>query len=324
MMVATALVAAIGCAKRASPPAEPMSFETPDLAGSALIAALDRNDRRELVSLLGPVTERALASGDEVADRNLRQAFIARYRARHIWVAGGPNDLVLQVGADAWPVPIPLVREQGRWRFDGLAGARELVLRRIGANELHTIDVMRGFVAAQIEYAQSAHDGNGPGIYAAQLRSHAGMEDGLYWRPAPGKPRSPAGPLLAAASAEGYASTEGERAPYHGYLFKLLLAQGPHARGGARDYIEGGKLTGGFGLIGWPVTYGESGVMTFIVNHTGVVWQRDLGSDTTERVAAIRSFDPDDAWIPIARENEGALTDRAQSSDERARISSAP
>jgi DUF2950 family protein len=216
------------------------------------------------------------------------------------------DDVVLQAGPDNWPLPIPLVRKAGRWQFDGAAGAHELVLRRIGANELHTIDVMRGFVEAQRDYAATSHDGAPAGIYAQRLRSQPGKQDGLYWNVHEGEPPSPAGPMLAAAAVEGYSVKEGANQPYHGYLYRMLFAQGPHANGGAQDYRVNGRLVSGFGLIAWPVEYGTSGVMTFIVNQDGVVWQRDLGVDTARFAQAIRDVNPDRAWTPLAPEHLAA------------------
>jgi Protein of unknown function (DUF2950) len=275
------------------------TFATPDEAVAALIAAGD--DNQALQRLLGPGTKELLSSGDPVADRRAREAFRERYQAYHELVAGSPNDLVLLVGEDRWPLPVPLVRRDGRWSWDGAAGARELVTRRIGANELRTIDVMRGFVEAERDYAAEGHDGGKPGVYAQKLRSSPGKHDGLYWEvSAAGRP-SPAGPLLAAANSEGYAGG-GADAPYHGYLFKILTSQGPEANGGARSYIADGKLTGGFALLGYPVSYRVSGVMTFLVNQDGVVWQRDLGPDTATAAAAITQFNPDNSWTPLAPE----------------------
>jgi DUF2950 family protein len=275
------------------------SFATPDEAVEALVAAADRHDVTELRRLLGPGTDEALSSGDPIADRAARDAFVGRYRTKHQLVAGSPDVLVLQVDDDDWPVPFPLVRDAGRWRFDGLAGVDEIVLRRIGANELRTIDVMRGFVAAQEDYAAEGHDGAAAGIYAQKLRSAPGKHDGLYWEAAPGAPESPAGPLLAAAGVEGYTSV---REPYHGYVYKLLTAQGPAAPDGARSYLVDGKLTGGFAVLAYPDEYGVSGVTTFMADHDGVVWQRDLGDETAQAASAIDTFDPSSAWTPIAPE----------------------
>ena len=306
VMLAMGLLA--GCAKpagnsatAAQGPPQP-TFATPEDAVSALIAAGEKQDLQELQALLGPGTAELVSSGDPVADRSAREAFLSRYSAYHELVAGGPNDLVLLVGEDRWPLPIPLVGNSGRWYWDGAAGSREVLVRRIGANELRTIDVMQGFVAAERDYAAGGHDGSPAGVYAVKLRSGAGKQDGLYWEAASGEPQSPAGPLLAAASAEGYAANSGGTRPYHGYLFRLLSSQGPEASGGARDYLVNGKLTAGFALLAYPNAYGTSGVMSFMVNQDGVVWQRDLGPDTAAAAAAITQFNPDNSWTPISPE----------------------
>jgi hypothetical protein len=278
------------------------AFGTPEEAVDALVGAAASNDVTALQRLFGPGTEDLLSSGDDIADRAAREAFVTRYREGHELVAGGPNDIVLLVGEDDWPLPIPLVREAGRWQFDGAAGLEEGLLRRIGANELRAIDVMYGYVAAQEEYASAPRDGAAPGAYAQKLRSDPGTQNGLYWETEPGAPQSPAGPFLANATAEGYAPTASAPVPYHGYVFRTLLAQGPAANGGPREYIVDGAQTGGFAALAYPATYGASGVMTFIVNQDGVVWQRDFGDDTTAAATAITQFDPDDAWTPIAPE----------------------
>jgi hypothetical protein len=305
--VAILVVTLSSCSKQSPRPAEHASFDTPDAAADALVAALEQGDPAGLRKLLGPETDALISSGDDVADRNARDAFVARFKSAHQWVAGGPDDLVLLVGEDGWPLPIPLIRTEGRWHFDGAAGADELISRRIGANELRVIDVMRGFVAAQSEYASAGHDGRPTGLYARQLRSDPGRRNGLYWEAKEDEPRSPAGPLLAAASAEGYSADGAKRQPYHGYLFRLLFAQGPDAAGGARDYVAEGQLSGGVALLAWPVEYGRSGVMTFMVNQDGIVWQKDLGEETSKVAGEVREFNPDSSWIPIAPEEGLAL-----------------
>jgi hypothetical protein len=291
-----------GCAKHeAAQTTAALSFDTPDAAVDALIDALEKHDKGDLQRVLGLKNNDLVDSGDAVADSSAREAFLEKYRSHHELVAGGPNDMVLQVGEDDWPLPIPLVRDNGRWRFDGEAGADELIFRRIGRNELRTIDVMRGFVDAQNEYASAGHDGAPAGVYAQRVRSSAGKHDGLYWEVPAGETPSPAGPFLAAAADEGYTAGSA-RQSYHGYVYRMLLAQGPNANGGAREYIANGKLTGGFALLAYPDDYGNSGVMTFMVDQDGVVWQRDLGEDTAKLAAAIQSFDPDETWVPIAPE----------------------
>ena len=292
------------CARQETDDPNQLSFSTPHSAVAALAAALETRDLVAMRRLLGPETEGLVSSGDTARDRSDREGFLARYRARHEIVAGGPDDAMLQVGDDEWPLPVPLLRRNGRWRFDGDAAVNELLARRIGANELRTIDVMRGFVDAQQEYAAVGHDGDAPGIYARVLRSDPGRQNGLYWEVSAGEAPSPAGPFLAAASAEGYkasASANGP-APYHGYVYRMLFSQGPAADGGAREYVADGKLTGGFSLLAYPAEYGETGVMTFMVNQDGLVWQRNLGPKTGEVAAAITQFDPDSSWTPIPRD----------------------
>ena len=278
------------------------SFATPDEAVAALVAAGERADTTALQAMLGPDTAGLLSSGDPVQDQKEREGFLKRYAAYHELVAGDPDNLVLLVGEDRWPLPIPLVRKSGRWYWDGAAGARELVVRRIGANELRTIDVMHGFVAAENDYAASAHDGTPGGVYTRKLVSSPGKHDGLYWESPPGQPQSPAGPGLAAANAEGYAVTGTLANPYHGYLFRILTSQGAEADGGARDYLVDGKLSQGVALLAYPSAYGVSGEMTFMANQDGVVWQRDLGADTAQAAAAITQFNPDSSWTPLAPE----------------------
>jgi hypothetical protein len=300
------MLASVGCARRETDDANQLSFSSPDSATAALVAALEKHDVVTLRRLLGPETEGLLGTGDTASDRRDREAFLARYRARHQLVAGGPDDVILQVGEDQWPLPVPLLRRNGRWHFDGDAAAHELLARRIGANELRTIDVMRGFVDAQQEYASVGHDGAPPGVYARVLRSDPGRQNGLYWQVSAGQAPSPAGPFLAAAAAEGYkasASANGA-APYHGYVYRMLFSQGPAAEGGAREYVVDGKLMGGFALLAYPAEYGETGIQSFMVSQDGLVWQRDLGEKTAEAAAGIKSFNPDSNWTPIPRDGE--------------------
>jgi len=302
LCVATVLVLA-GCSEQQQGQSSESSltFAKPEEAVDALAAAAEKHDVAELGKLFGHGTADLLSSGDEVEDRAAREGFLKRFKEKHDLVSGGPNDLMLQVGADDWPLPIPLVKENGRWHFDGAAGAEKIIRQRIGGNELHTIDVMHGYVAAQEEYASKGHDGAPKGIFAQKLRSDPGKQNGLYWEVAPGQPESPAGPFLAGASAEGYGA-KGPQAPYHGYVYRPLLSQGEAATGGARDYVVNGKLTKGFAVIAYPADYGASGIMTFIVNQDGLVWQKDLGDETATAAAAIDKFNPDSTWTPIPPE----------------------
>lgn len=303
VIIASVLVVMYGCAKREPTTESAPHFSTPEQAVSALVDALEHNDIEAVERLFGPDMKGLLSSGDDVADRLARERFLSRYREKNQLVAGGPNDLVLQVGEDAWPLPIPMVRTDGYWSFDGGAGAEELVLRRIGRNELRAIQVMRGYVEAQQEYASTSRDGAPGGIYAQRVSSSPGKHDGLYWPTAIDEPPSPLGPLVAAATQEGYSAAEPAGRPYHGYRYRMLFAQGPEAPGGAREYIMDGQLKEGFALLAYPEKYGVSGIMTFMINQDGIVWQRDLGAETSKLATAMRTFSPDRGWIPIPQES---------------------
>jgi hypothetical protein len=305
--VVLAMAVATGCARK---PEAQTSFATADEAVTALIAALEKNDVATLGSLLGPDSEDLISSGDAVADKVGRDSFVASYREKHELVADGDDRRVLQVGASQWPLPIPVVRRDGRWYLDGAAGADEIIYRRVGANELGAIATVRGAVAAQEDYAAVAHDGNPPGVYAQKLVSDPGRQNGLYWPAAEGEAPSPAGPFVANAAEEGYRSgRNGERLPYHGYYYRLLYGQGAAASGGVMNYFQDGLLVGGFALVAWPADYGASGVQTFTVNQDGVVYQKDLGEDTATAVEAIQDFNPDGSWTKVAEETASDETD---------------
>jgi hypothetical protein len=275
------------------------SFATPEAALEALVAAVEKNDLATLQRILGPGAEGVLDSGDPVQDKTDRADFLTAYRARHALVEDGPDQRTVTVGENDWPMPIPIMRKDGKWYFDGEAGADEVVYRRIGENELGAIAVCRGFVSAQTEYASEGRDGDPAGIYALKLISDEGMHNGLYWPAAEGEEESPAGPFVASAASEGY-RRGASRTPYHGYYYRLLYRQGPNANGGAREYFKDGLLTEGFALVAWPADYEVSGVMTFIVNQDGVVFQKDLGEKTESAVVAIEAFDPDSSWTAVA------------------------
>jgi hypothetical protein len=302
LVLAVALLA--GCAPK---PETHTSFATPEEAVTALIAALEKNDLAGLGPLLGPGSEEMISSGDAVADKSGRESFVVSYREKHELVADGDSKRVLQVGEKQWPLPVPVVKRDGRWYLDGADGADEIIYRRVGANELGAIAVCRGAVAAQEDYATVAHDGNPAGVYAQKLVSYRGMENGLYWPTAAGEAPSPAGPFVANAAEEGYRSgVNGERLPYHGYYYRLLYGQGAAASGGARNYFRDGLLVDGFALVAWPADYGASGVKTFIVNQDAVVFEKDLGDDTATAVEAIQDFDPDGSWTKVEEAGEEA------------------
>jgi hypothetical protein len=281
---------------RAEPP---RTFDTPEEAVTALIAALEKNNVPALESLLGSGNEELLSSGDDVADANARAEFIDEYNTKHSLQPDGDDSLNLVVGEQDWPLPIPIVKADGKWYLDGAAGADEIVYRRIGHNELGAIAVCRGFIDAQMDYAAMEHDGNEAGIFAAKLRSDPGQQNGLYWPTAEDEPPSPAGEAVARAAAEGYKAVTGKRTPYHGYYYRMLFAQGPHATGGSREYFVDGLLTQGVALLAWPADYEASGVMSFMVNQDGVVYQKDLGEDTASVAESIEEFDPDSSWTIV-------------------------
>ena len=277
------------------------TFKSPQDAIDALVAAIKSDKTDELVSILGPEGQKLASSGDPVVDEAARTRFTTAYDEGHNLKQEGDARAVLIVGKDDFPFPIPLVAKEGAWRFDTAAGAEEILNRRIGEDELATIEVMRAYVDAQREYAEADRDGKGD-RYARKFVSSEGKKDGLYWPAAAGEPDSPLGPLIGNARAEGYAARSGHPGPYHGYLFKILTAQGDKAAGGARDYIVNGRMIGGFALVAAPAEYGNSGVMTFVVNHDGVVFQKDLGSDTSDLVAEMTTFNPDATWSEVKSE----------------------
>jgi hypothetical protein len=270
-------------------------FASPEAAVRALgEAARHRDATARMVAVLGPEAEEIVSSGDPVADAAALERFTtALAQKSRIERAEDGTMAVLHVGRDDWPLPIPLVRDGDQWRFDTAAGKEELLNRRIGRNELVAISVSRAYVDAQKQFAARF------GAYAEKLRSTPGQKDGLYWE-ASGGDESPLGPLIATATAEGYAHADPGAAPspYHGYFFRPLTAQGPNAPGGASSYVRDGKMTGGFALIAWPAEHGSSGIMTFIVNEQGVVFQKDLGAGTSEAVKGITAYDPDESWEP--------------------------
>lgn len=275
------------------------AFKTPEEAASALVSAAKANDKKALVTVLGPDGEDIVSSGDEVADAETRQKFIAAYDAKHRVAQEGGDKAIIIVGQDDFPLPIPLLRKDGEWRFDTAAGRDEILFRRVGKNELDAIRACLAYVDAQNEYAEKDRTGAGVNTYAQRIVSRPGKKDGLYWRSAQGEEESPLGDLIAQATRRGYRVGEG-RTPYLGYYFKVLTKQGAAASGGELDYVVDGKMVGGFALVAYPAEYRNSGVMTFVVNHSGVVFQKDLGPNTAKVAERMRSFNPDQTWQKVA------------------------
>ncbi len=275
-------------------------FASPDAAVSALVAADKADDMKALSSILGPDADQLLSSGDPVADKNARDDFARRYNEMHRLEYDDQGRVILYVGANNWPTPIPLVKKSGGWVFDTAAGKDELLYRRIGRNELFTIKVLEDLADAQSEYASDAHDGESAGQFARKILSDTGKHDGLYWEAAEGQPESPIGPLVATAAAEGYKKdTGGNPVPFHGYFYKVLTKQGRNAPGGAKNYLVDGKMTNGFAFLAYPADYRNSGVMTFMINQDGVIVQKDLGPDTVKSASAIAGYNPDKTWQEV-------------------------
>jgi hypothetical protein len=308
ILVLAGVVASIsGC----GPTSHQKDFASAEEAARALVGAARAGDVSTLVELLGPEAEPMVDSGDPVQDRNARVRFVHSFDAHHSFLKGEEGMQTLQVGEDKWPFPYPLVENEGRWHFDSTAGVQEIINRRIGANELSTIQSCLAFVDAQREYYVRNPERDRLMTYAKLLVSSPGKKDGLYWPTAANEPQSPLGERFAQARSEGYFSEGPARGqPFRGYIYRLLTAQGPNAPGGAYDYLVGDKLFGGFALIAFPADYGSSGVMTFIVNHDGVVYSKDLGSETSKAALAVESFDPDPTW-----KREAAIEVRMRTSD---------
>jgi len=299
MICALALLVAVmfqGTALAAQP--KQKTFGTPEATVEALVKALRDHNEKELVALFGPGSETLISSGDKVDDRERREEFVRLYGEANRLEPVGDNKLIVHVGKNDWPFPIPIVKTGGSWRFDTKQGKEEILHRRIGENELDTIQTCLAIVDAQREYAALDRDGDGLLAYAQKFESTKGKTDGLYWNVTPGEKPSPLGPLVAKARGEGYVKGENP-APYNGYIYRILTAQGKDARGGAYSYLVKGKMVGGFAIVAYPATYAVSGVKTFIVNHAGVVYQKDLGPKTGKLAKTMKLFDPDKTWEKV-------------------------
>jgi hypothetical protein len=271
-------------------------FDSPDDAAKAVMQGLKTNNVAELKAIFGPAAETDMSSGDPVSDRNDRETMALAMERTLEWNKLDSGRMELIVGDEKWPFPVPLAKVRGGWQFDADAGVDELLSRRIGRNELRVIDLCRDYVAMQKAYASRPRDGKVAGLYAQAFLSAPGRQDGLYWEVGPEETPSPLNDVVERASAEGYGDPS---TPTWGYRFRVLTAQGPDAKGGARSYIVDGEMSGGFGLIAYPTEYGHSGIMTFIVNQDGVVYQADLGADTEKSVSGLTAFNPEGGWSEV-------------------------
>lgn len=292
---ATGMLAAATSAQAAAS-GGPTSFASPEQAAEALIGAAQKGRKGDLLKILGPGGNKIVSSGDPVADAQAKEQFAAAAQESEKVEKQGDDRAILIVGKDDWPLPIPIVKRGDHWIFDAKAGEQEILNRRIGANELDAIEVCRAYVDAQTDYATKDRNNDGFIEYAQKFVSSPGKHDGLYWPSGAGEEESPIGELMASARAEGYGKSREKPSPYHGYYYRILKAQGDNAPGGAEDYVVKGHMVGGFGLVAFPAQYGVSGIMTFIVNHDGNVYQRDLGPDTAAIAEKMTLYDPDKSW----------------------------
>jgi hypothetical protein len=273
------------------------TYASPGDAVLALYNAAKIDNSQAMDVIFGKNANAILHTGDEVADKNLVANFVKRYDQMRRVVIGSNGNATLYVGAENWPMPIPIVKNSsGQWYFDTESGMKEILYRRIGTNENDAIDTLHMLVEAQHEYAAQGHDGSKAGMYAVKFISDSGKQNGLYWKADDNQSPSPIGPQVADASSEGYNLQQGKATPFHGYYFRILAKQGPGAKGGARDYLVNGQMAKGFAYVAYPAEYRNSGVMTFIVNQDGVVYEKDLGADTAKVAAEMTEFNPDKTW----------------------------
>jgi Protein of unknown function (DUF2950) len=299
--IAYALTAALSCAACSRSTPQQRTFRAPEDAVRALTETTKAGNVDELVAIFGADGKELVASSDPATARKNREVFTAAMAERWRLEDQGSGGKVLVIGNEDWPFPVPLVKDGNDWRFDTAAGKEEVLTRRIGRNELAVIQVCRTYVNAQRIYAHYGHDGKPAGLYAKTFASDQGKQNGLYWPASHGQKRSPLGDLVAQAAAEGRSVGGGsaQSSPFYGYYFKILTAQGPAATGGAKDYISNGELSGGFALVAWPAQYDVTGIMTFIVNHDGVLHEQALGPDTDKVARTMTAYNPDASWSPV-------------------------
>jgi len=276
------------------------TFASPGAAVLALYNAAKNHDDQAAAAIFGSNSNDILHTGDAVADKNMATEFVTRYDKMHRVVLEQDGNATLYIGAENWPFPIPMVKNSsGAWYFDTEAGKKEILYRRVGRNENDAIDILHSLVDAQMDYASTPHDGGAAGQYALKFISDDGKQNGLYWKTTDSEDPSPIGPLLVSAAGEGYAMKQGQPAPYHGYYYRMLTKQGAAAKGGAKDYVVNGQMTKGFAFVAYPAEYRNSGVMTFIVNQDGLVYEKDLGADTAKLAAAMTEYNPDKSWSRV-------------------------
>ena len=295
LMILAASFASFTVQHAAAQQASQRTFDSPGKAAVALFDAAKTEDMNALMQIFGPEGRELLASGDPVEDRNNRELAVKKYEEMHRLVTEPDKSVVLYIGAENWPFPIPIVQKNNVWFFDTAKGKQEVLFRRIGRNENFTIDTLRSLADAQKEYAATTHDQDSSKQYAQKILSDEGKHNGLYWKTGPGEPASPIGPLIAQATRAGYERGT-KSAPFHGYYYRVLTSQGKNAPGGAMSYMTAGKLTKGFAFIAYPAEYRNSGVMTFVVAKDGQVYQKDLGTNTASIAASMKEFNPDKTW----------------------------
>jgi hypothetical protein len=275
------------------------TFASPGDAVLALYNAAKADDSHAADTIFGSSASDILHTGDKVADENMRTEFVKRYDQMHRVVLEPDGSVTLYVGADNWPFPVSIAKNgSGSWYFDTESGKQEILYRRVGRNENDAIEILHSLVDAQRDYMAESHDGDKTRHYAAKFISSDGKQDGLYWKTTDNDPPSPIGPLLVSAASEGYNMQQGKASPYHGYYYRILTKQGAAAKGGARDYMVNGQLTKGFAFLAYPAEYRNSGVVTFIVNQDGVVYEKDLGADTAKIASSMTEYNPDSSWNP--------------------------